>query len=171
MTEPVAAAEGIVYVSHHLLYLRDGPAEPHLPFRPGNGLVTADPGVAVVFTGIASGPVTVAVLPRLDPPPPPELADWDEVAEVSLDAPTGHIAVQGPMSDAPDHFPTLAAAGPGAYRVRVHARGRDTAPDQAVFEPVERYLVVTWPAPAAPELVLKQGDRYGAELRRTGQLR
>lgn len=165
MSEPVATARGTVDVSHHLLYLRDGMAEPRLPLEPRNGLVVVDPGIAVIFTGIASGPVAVRIEVRHDTPPTLDTAGWDEVVEVSMEAPTGHVVVQGPMSDPPGHLPTLAATGPGHYRLLVHARGRDTAPDLAVFEPVEDYLVIAWPAPPGPEVVHRQVDRYGAELR------
>jgi hypothetical protein len=69
------------------------------------------------------------------------------------------------MSDPPAGFPVLTQAGAGGYRIRVHARGRDTAPDLVALEPVEWYLIQVWPAPPAPERVLRQTDRYGAELR------
>jgi hypothetical protein len=165
--QPVATVRGTVQVDYHLLYLRDGPTEPRQPLAPRNGLVSVDPGIAVIFTGISSGPVTVQVQTRRDPPPPPDPVGWDEIIDISLRAPTGQLVVQGPMSDPPQHFPNLAVTGPDAYRIRIHARGRDSAVDLAVFEPVEDYLIITWPAPTATEIVHKHTDRYGSELRRT----
>ncbi|MEU8470568.1 hypothetical protein AB0F30_22160, partial [Streptomyces sp. NPDC029006] len=37
--------------------------------------------------------------------------------------------------------------GPGDYRLRIHARGRDTAIDLAPDDVTEWYLIQVWPAP------------------------
>lgn len=74
------------------------------------------------------------------------------------------MRVTSVMSNAPD-LPLLTPQGPGTYRVRVHARGRDIAPDGVAYEPVEDYLLIVWPTEPQPEDVHKQTDRYGAELR------
>ncbi len=74
------------------------------------------------------------------------------------------------MDDPPD-LPVLTPAGPGSYRVRVHARGRDTAPDGVAEEPLEDYLLTVWPAPPRSDTVYKQTDEYGATWRRQAQPR
>jgi hypothetical protein len=78
MSEP-AMAQGVVEVSHHLLYLQDDGAEPEPPFAPRNGLLMAAPGVAVVCTGASSGAVMVEVQVHTGVPADDPAAGWDEV--------------------------------------------------------------------------------------------
>ncbi|WP_431896892.1 hypothetical protein [Nonomuraea sp. bgisy101] len=53
--------------------------------------------------------------------PPLEIKGWDEVVEVDYDSPSGTLT----LSDGNGKSLTgLTTAGPGAYRVRVHLRGR-----------------------------------------------
>ncbi|AEY86642.1 hypothetical protein SHJG_1366 [Streptomyces hygroscopicus subsp. jinggangensis 5008] len=52
------------------------------------------------------------------------------------------------MDDLDEELPVLSFAGPGDDRLRVHARGRDTAIGLAPEEVTEGYLVRVWPAPA-----------------------
>ncbi|GAB2858027.1 DUF6461 domain-containing protein [Lentzea nigeriaca] len=112
------------------------------------GLVSAvDTGFAV-RTGIAEGTVPVWARVTLDVPGEPELAHWDEVAEVSFTAEKGDARL-GPGGMPP---------WPGEFRVRVHARGRDGDDD-------ERYELLIWPAPHAEPVVHKKTDRVGHLLR------
>lgn len=166
MSRPADSAWGVVHVSHHTFYLVDDGVFPQPPFAPKNGLVLVQPGVAVIFTGASSGVVTVGVQVRQDPPDGAGIEGWDEVIEVSLEAMAGSVTVATPMADAPD-LPVLISTGPGHYRIRVHARGRDTAPDVVAFEPSEEYLLTAWPGQPAPEAVYRQTDQYGAGLRST----
>ena len=66
----------------------------------------------------------------------------------------------------PPDIPPLTEHGPGRYRVRVHATGRDRKFDLAVSEAVERYLIQVWPV-AQPDgdTILKHTDAYGAMMR------
>jgi hypothetical protein len=165
VSKTVAKARGVVYVSHHQWYLKDEKAMPKPPFAPSNELVITQRGVAVIFTGISSGPVNVEVEVRREPPAQVSTDGWEEVVETMLEATVGRVRITGLMADPPVAFPVLTADGPGPYRIRVHARGRDTAPDLAVSDPVEDYLLVIWPARPEPEIVYKQTDTYGAMLR------
>ncbi len=61
--------------------------------------------------------------------------------------PAAKIPVALRRSGGPDRIPTLTAAGPGAYRIRVPVRGRDAATHAAVSDPVEQYPIIAWPAP------------------------
>ena len=97
-----------------------------------------------------------------DPPDTVDVACWDEVVEVSLDMPHGDARLAVLMADVPDTFPTLSPCGPGSYRLRVHARGRDTSIDGTASEPFEDYLIVAWPSPQAPQTIYKETARYGA---------
>jgi hypothetical protein len=149
----VASGHGVVPVSHHLFFLTDGSNVPVAPLTTANGLVDVQPGAAVIRTGIHSGVVRLTVEARSRPPQDVPTGDWEAIVEVSLDAPAGRMAVSALMDDVTDPFPPLTQAGPGSYRARVHARGRDTDIDSTAFEPVEDYLIQVWPAPPAPQHV------------------
>ncbi|MGW2748702.1 hypothetical protein [Streptomyces sp. NPDC001450] len=69
------------------------------------------------------------------------------------------------MSDLDEELPALSFNGPDDYRLRIHARSRDTAIDLAPDEITEWYLIQVWPAPARGVVVLRQTDGYGASVR------
>jgi hypothetical protein len=99
-----------------------------------------------------------------------QIVERDVIVEVSLAAPRGHVRVVGLMSDVSDDLPVVSHHGPGEYRLRIHARGRDKAAYPTVNDktsgPIERLLVQSWPRAGAAQRVHKTTDRYGAELRR-----
>lgn len=135
-----------------------------------NGLVTPGPaGGATIHTGIANGNVAVSIELR-DQASPADTAVWDqweEIAEVTVEAATGRLIVAALIADAPD-LPPLSTRGAGTYRVRVHARGRDIAYDASLVEGiVEDYLIQVWPGPPGPEIAHKQTDDCGAGRRRS----
>lgn len=166
VARPTALARANIHMCYHTFYLADSGASPEPKFEPGNGLILVQPGVAVVYTGIHTGQVAVSV-ELWDGRPTELITDgWDEVVEVTMRAPIGQVRVRGPMDNPPEGLPELTEAGPGNYRVRVHARGRDTAPDLVAFEPVEQYNIIIWPGQPADEIVYKQTDEYGASRRR-----
>ncbi len=151
-------------VSEHMFHLADTGTVLGPPLSFDNGLASVLPGGIVVFTGISSGPVLVAVDARNAQLGTPDAGAWDEIVEVSVRAPAGRMVVSSLFTDAPE-LPVLTTAGPGDYRVRLHARGRDTAVDLGVTEPVEEYLVIAWPSQPMPETVIKRTDAYGDRLR------
>ncbi|MFB4317269.1 hypothetical protein [Actinomadura sp. 21ATH] len=176
-------AEGTIFASHHVYYLREArmaelPREQ--PDR-SNGLVSAHPGIALVFTGVHTGEVIVHA-EVLEGPPAIQVAAWEEVVEVSMQAPYGEMRLTGLFTetDSEHRYPLLTQHGPGDYRFRIHARGRDAA-DSFVTEsdaweygelpedapPPEEYLIMVWPAPQAPTFIHKQTDSYGARQRRS----
>ncbi|MGW1727666.1 hypothetical protein ACWCQK_32720 [Streptomyces sp. NPDC002306] len=69
------------------------------------------------------------------------------------------------MTDDPADLPSLASRGPGQYRLRVHALGRDTAVDESTDDNVESYLIQSWPAAHQDALLVKATDAYGAQVR------
>ncbi|MDJ1134516.1 hypothetical protein [Streptomyces iconiensis] len=170
MHEQAKSASGLVSVEYRSFLLAEpGTSGRSAPEHYANGLVfTTTPGETVILTGIASGDVTVNLEIRRQPPDTVDLDPWDEVVDHSLVAPIGEVRVLC-VDDVPPDFPVLSQQGPGSYRVRVHARGRDTAPDGVTFEPVEEYHLTVWPAPAAPDHVHKQTDSVGASWRRAAQ--
>jgi len=157
---------GIVSVTYHQFFLADHSISPITPPTSTTGLVDAVPGAAIVYTGIHTGVVSLDVEARSESPAILSRQDWDEIAEVSVSAPVGRLSVTSLLIEGMDIFPVLTAAGPGAYRIRVHARGRDTDIDGVAFEPFEDYLIQVWPATFEPQTTYKQTDRYGAQLRR-----
>ena len=156
----------LVPVESHQFWLREPDRRRGFPPRETNGLVAVTgPGSAIIFTGISSGRVPVRAEALTAAPATADLGEWDEIADVSLPGLAGELAVAALMDDVPPGLPGLCAAGPGDYRVRVHARGRDTSPDEATDQPAEAYLVLCWPAPPAPDVQHKLTDRAGAGLR------
>lgn len=160
----MSRAFSIVPVEYHLFELADEDGEAPDDFSAPNGLIFSQPGGAVVLVGASSGDVNVEVEVRDRPPSRLVVDGWDEVIDHSVTTLTGDMHVRALMDDPPD-LPVLTPAGPGSYRVRVHARGRDIAPDGVAEEPVEDYLLIVWPAPPEPDTVHKQTDNFGAEWR------
>lgn len=99
----------------------------------------------LILAGVNMGPVRIQVEPRDNPPDPgADLAPWEEVVEISIEAGSDPVLVVGGQ-DTVDLATQITAGGPGWYRLRVHTTGRDSARDLVVTEPVERYLVQSWP--------------------------
>ncbi|PRY02529.1 hypothetical protein [Allonocardiopsis opalescens] len=169
MTSPAEAVHGVVRVDYHQFRVADQ-TDPWNTEPAYNGLFATAPGQVVIYTGASSGQVNLAVQPLPGPPPPPDLDAWDEIADTTLEAPHGRARIDTMMTDPPP-LPDLTQTGPGSYRLRIHARGRDTGPDSVAFEPVEDCLVQAWPAPPAPDTIHKHTDTYGHDLARSAQWR
>lgn len=114
---------------------------------------------ASVRTGIASGYVRVwgeALSSR-----PSAVADgWEDVAEVSLRVSSGPLRFEG-MEKSIGPEVRLDAHGPGEYRVRIHANGRDTDVDASRLDPVEDYLIRAWPEETSPPQTLRATSNVG----------
>jgi hypothetical protein len=165
-----ASGTGVLELSHASFAIVDDEEWP--PERPPghtNGLVVPMSQGAVISTGIHTGAVTVIAEVRRVSPALAALEDWDEVVEVSFVAPVGQVRVATIMSDVPEGLPLLTPAGPGSYRLRLHAKGRDTNPDGVADDPFETYLLIVWPGPAAAEIIYKTSDGVGAANRQFGQ--
>jgi hypothetical protein len=135
-------------VSHALFQLTDLNVIPE-PGQEFRGLVVPMiPGGATVLCGIQSGPIHVRAEAH-GAAPPPDTSAWQEVAETVFDAPTGQVRVVPLFEDPVPGLPVL-TAGPGRYRIRVHARGRDDITrGRVVRSSSEEYLLQVWPEPAA----------------------
>jgi len=159
----VSVVTDVVHLCYHQFGVIDGGG--NVPVRAAqrtNALVDVYEGAAVVATGIHTGVVTVTTEARPTPPASIELDPWDEVVDVTVAMPGGDGRLVVLMADVPATFGCLTPTGPGTYRLRAHARGRDTAIDGTAFEPFEHYRLVLWPAPPAPQVIHKETDRYGA---------
>ncbi|WP_037631069.1 MULTISPECIES: hypothetical protein [Streptomyces] len=151
----------LVPVQYHQFQIsdEDGPAGPDLP-REHNGLIEVQDGIAAIHTG----DVDVTVTCHTEAPQPGDDV-WEEIVEMSLHSVSGELMVRGLMDDLDEELPVLSFAGPDDYRLRIHARGRDTAIDLAPDEVTEWYLIQVWPAPPQDVAVLRQTDTYGASVR------
>lgn len=167
MNEPVRTATAALHLSYSQFVVTDWNSRESISptLAASNGLVGTNASGAVVLTGIHTGNVNVTAELLDNAPGSVDLDEWDEVVEVSVESEDGELIAHGIMDDPPEGLPELAHAGPGTYRLRVHARGRDTAVDATRSEPVEDYKLSVWPAPEAAEAVYKQSDRRGAEIR------
>lgn len=191
----LSSASARVFTSHNQFYLLEpGAALNGAPTTPENGLITVlTDGSAHIYTGTHTGEISVTVELH-DQPPPLDLDYWQDVVEVSVPAPTGQLRVGGLTAETETEslLPSLSHAGPGTYRLRVHARGRDGAASaddsddanesyawEAVEEytdddydgaedhtdPTDEFLIAVWPAPEAPAIHHKLTGAFGAELR------
>lgn len=164
MNEPARAATALVFAQYHHFQIVDpqGSLADDLDSA-YNGLVSASGGAIEVTTGIHTGNVQVAV--ELHSQCPDVAADWEEIAEISYHSRSREVLVTHFMDDHAD-LPSLGSQGPGPYRLRVHARGRDRAVDQTpVDEVLESYLIQSWPAAHQDTLLVKATDAYGAQVR------
>jgi len=174
---PDTRTSGVVEVSYHQFGIADG----QFPMPPSvSGLVNLAEGGCVIVTGIHTGVVQVFVEVRSEPPATVD-DSWEEITDVSLDEPrasqpsrqqdaelmrvaresgTYHpepsrFRVVALMADISDPLPVLNPYG-GPVRLRVHASGRGANYDGVDYEPREQYLLMTWPAPMAEEVIHKQ---------------
>lgn len=108
---------------HHFGLTPDGFWPTRTVGRASNGLVTAADGVVVVSTGIHTGGVRVEAQ-TWPHPSAVDASSWEDIGETSVHAASGHLLMTSIDGSGLDAFPDLALAGPGTYRVRVHARGR-----------------------------------------------
>jgi len=91
---------------------------------------------------------------------------WDEIVEASVTCREGPLRVCS-ESDGFADLPRLDSTGPGTYRLRVHAinRNRPAYDADGFAAPTDRYLIVAWPEPPAPPVLIRVSDRRGCDLR------
>jgi hypothetical protein len=128
--------------------------------RQRNGLCgAAVPGSLWLITGLHTGEVdfTVELLdsePAIDP-------SWEEAVEASFVPRSPDVAIVEWAGQAsyPIDLPM------GSYRVRYVARGMAAGRDLDILvegDPVDAYRLTFWPAPAAPDAVLRQTSDIAA---------
>lgn len=114
------------------------------------------PGLLNVHTAKYYGVVHLEVIVRRDQPDD-ILTLWDNVAEVSIEVPSGYLVVYAPSGDF-DESPHLAIP-PDTYRARVYASGVETV-DEYMEEGEDYYRVVLWPGPFRDPALLHAGIAY-----------
>lgn len=158
-TEPVLHTSGIVEVDHDQFVVSNDDTDT-LDVQAKGTLIEVGPGFLSTYTGVSYGPARVTVQ-VWQAEPAAEYDNW-EVVEQSVITASAAFEVRsldGRPSDGVGRIPA------GTYRVRAHARGRDTSISQEVTEPVEDYLFQFWPTQlddlAEPPVVatLKKTDR------------
>ena len=157
-------------VQEHLFVIGDGHDMPVATADYSTGLAGAMHNAALICTGIEQGPVTVSAEPLPARPGIDNVNDWDDVAEISIYAPTGNLSIDQLTSDPhdlPAALPNMSPQGAGTYRLRIHARGRDQNHNQIVTTSAEVYYLVTWPAPPTHPVIIRATDRCGYGLRLT----
>jgi hypothetical protein len=143
MSQPAGPVhEATFRISYSQFQLNDYGVVPELGAET-DGMVVPLSGGARIACGISDGPIRLRAQ-ACAAEPAPETSPWDEVAETAFDAPVGQVAVVPLFEDPVPGIPPL-TSGPGRYRVRVYARGRDIAPHRFVESPTEEYLVQVWP--------------------------
>ena len=119
-----------------------------------NGLCgAAEPGALAMITGLHTGSVPFTMTWHETEPPLTD--DWEEVAEVPFEA-ASHDVTLSAFEDG--HQVRLPATG--SLRARYCASGMEEATDQDA--PVDRYLLQLWPAPPAPDTILRETSRSAA---------
>lgn len=99
----------------------------------------------MILTGIALGHVRDHAI--LHKRPPAADLSWDDLAEVTLATSTGEMHIEGWGGMTFDER-NLAVSGPGEYRLRVSARGREDEWDHAVEIAQEEFRLDIWRAGA-----------------------
>jgi hypothetical protein len=138
-----ASYEAVFHISENQFQLTDYGVVPELAAEFGELIVPFAVGGFAVYCGISDGPVRLRAEVATTPPPL-NAAGWDEVAEISFDAPSGGVRVVPLFEDPVPDIPAL-TNGPGTYRARVYASGRATARNRFVDHPTEDYLIQIWP--------------------------
>jgi hypothetical protein len=150
-----------VYVTHSWFGVTD---QGELPFETGtwaNGLVSVMAVGARIHTGIDTGNVNVATSMLNARPEEVDPDSWDEIVDVSIFSRHGLLRVDSPQTGFVDSLPVLSFQGPGSYRLRVHARGRDIAHRQVKEVSAEQYLLTIWPEEPSPEVIIRLTDYCG----------
>ncbi|MDX3386540.1 hypothetical protein PV682_34595 [Streptomyces niveiscabiei] len=126
-----------------------------------NGLIAPMlQGGALVRTGIHTGSVRVCVQAQREPATEIDTTrPWDEIVEAGVTAPHDRLRLESLDFGPPDPNGPLSGRGSRHYRVRVHARGRETAWDKTAEAPTEEYLILVWPSELAPTRTLLAGNR------------
>ena len=141
-------------------YLSVGPQHVDLGFTPEarggqrNGLCgAAVPGHLSMVTGRHDGGVPLRV--EIHDAVPPLGEQWEDVVEVSFEPIGAPYRLTAFAFGVPLDLP-----GSGTYRVRWSACGMDAA--QAGELPGDRYLLQLWPAPWAPDAIVRQTSARAA---------
>ena len=148
-----------LFADYHQFYLQDEGAK-------GDLSDAWTPEAVDRLLAIAPGTIGVGTVRNMDVPvvvevrdgePPDDDAEWDQVNDCSLDAPTGRIVIAG----CTDYFPDAARVevAAGTYRARVFYGALSSLSEDGL-EGDDHYKVVLWKGPLTSVAVRKR--RSGA---------
>lgn len=150
--------DGLVSTAYSQLYLSSAPGalppDPQIAFRgQRNGLCGAGAdGALFLVIGTHTGEVPVRVVLASGEP---EAGDWEEVVEVSFTPTTSDITLEGWGG----MFGVELLLPMATYRAQWSGNGFEAGKRQDVATPdrpaPDRYELTLWPAPAAPDEVLR----------------
>jgi hypothetical protein len=159
MSNETGRGNASVPVHYHQFHINDEDEPTGPDLEPGhNGLFRLTDGLTIIDTpGLHTGDVEVTVtLHKTEPAP--DNGHWQEIVEVSAHSASGDLMIRGMTDDLDVQLPVLSFHRPGDYRLRIHARSRDTAiglpPDQIA----KWYLIQAWPVPSDEARVPRQTD-------------
>ncbi|MEV4017336.1 hypothetical protein AB0J35_43270 [Nonomuraea angiospora] len=122
-----------------------------------DGFIDAAGSSAAIVTYQENAAMCLTVK-AFDSAPPLRLTGWDQVVEVGIASRSGRLVVptypEGGGSGAAGPLPDLAVAGPGHYRLRVHARTLpwdENDPDALL----EEHLLVVYPGRSTDKVVYR----------------
>lgn len=147
------------FAADHCIEIRNATSIPHPADMVGGLIAGFRVGSLRIITGIAAGPISVAIEVRDEMPSRQIASEWEDVAEISLEH-FGHPAeVVGPYEPSGYAPPLFGTCDERSYRLRVHAKGRD-ADEDGVLETVgaESYFLQVWPARMARPAVISLGS-------------
>lgn len=127
-----------------------------------NGLVGASSGDGVYINlGRRSGGSPIRIVLRDAAPLPGvhehEDSEWEDVVEVSFVLPEGQSMRW--VSWAGMGYGPLDGIASRSYRMRVSAQGRDQGREGEASEKLlDFYLIELWPAPSAPDVIVRVGS-------------
>ncbi|MDI6103653.1 hypothetical protein QLQ12_34075 [Actinoplanes sp. NEAU-A12] len=156
--------DDFVHTEFHLFFLGGQEADAVGYGRDGqvNGLCgAAEPGNLIFTTGLHTGNVPLRIERHDTEPPLGEM--WPDVVEASFTPVDPDVWLVSSSSP-----PVALALEQGTYRARYCAIGFDNE-DQLTDDPPERYLVQFWPAPAAPDRIVRQTSPGAAHWHGTAQ--
>ena len=157
---------GTVDVAYAQFHIQDRAYRPTVAIGGLAGLVTVRPCELVLVTGTQYGTVGCTVVVAAQDPGA-DLDRYEDVEEVGFASPTGVVSLVEWGTANPRARAIDLLDGPGAYRVRYHARHMDQAGDADGDLVIDGYLLQIWPAPGAPPERLKVtsvSGRYWAEI-------
>lgn len=132
-----------------------------------NGLCgAAEPEALVMVTGMHTGAVPFRIEVHAERPELDE--SWEEIVEASISIPEGEMLWWAFDEGGAVQFPHV-----GTYRTRYNASGMDAAHQSGVREAdepeIDKYLLQLWPAPMAPDEVIRQTSETAAYWHRVAR--
>jgi hypothetical protein len=128
----------------------------------GNSLAAGGPEHLTVLSGTHTGQIRLTVERCVQEPELLSATGWDTVVDVSLCSTSGKLWLRDGAGETYEAAGNLAHSGPGWYRVRAQARGRDRGEAEDTPDTwVEEHLLSIWPAPPEHDVTHRVTDEFG----------